>query len=84
MPLLNHVQAAGKTPMELAASITEKLKKYVGDPHVTVVVTQMSGKWVCGDAPRTKAQQHQSPKIFVPLHLLPDTQDSPDGLIFPI
>src|SRR5215470_9953385 len=41
MPLLNDVQAAGLTPMQLAVSITEKLKKYVSDPHVTVVVTQM-------------------------------------------
>ena len=29
MPLLNDVQAAGMTPMQLAASITEKLKKYI-------------------------------------------------------
>jgi len=44
MPLLNDVQAAGLTPMQLAASITEKLKKYVADPHVTVVVTQMNSQ----------------------------------------
>src|SRR5215467_2960329 len=44
MPLLNDVQAAGLTPMQLAASITEKLKKYVEDPHVTVVVTQMNSQ----------------------------------------
>ena len=36
MPLLNDVQAAGLTPMQVAASITEKLQKYVEDPHVTV------------------------------------------------
>src|SRR5215469_12477293 len=46
MPLLNDVQAAGLTPMQLAASITEKLKKYVEDPHVTVVVTQMNSQKV--------------------------------------
>jgi len=44
LPLLNDVQAAGLTPMQLANSITEKLKKYVSDPHVTVVVTQMNSK----------------------------------------
>ena len=44
LPLLNDVQAAGLTPMQLADSITEKLKKYVSDPHVTVVVTQMNSK----------------------------------------
>lgn len=44
LPLLNDVQAAGLTPMQLADSITEKLKKYVSDPRVTVVVTQMNSK----------------------------------------
>jgi polysaccharide export outer membrane protein len=44
MPLLNDVQAAGLTPMQLAASITEKLKKFVADPHVTVVVTQINSQ----------------------------------------
>jgi polysaccharide export outer membrane protein len=46
MPLLNDVQAAGLTPMQLAASITDKLKKFVADPHVTVVVTQMNSQRV--------------------------------------
>jgi polysaccharide biosynthesis/export protein len=46
MPLLNDVQASSLTPMQLAASITEKLKKYVSDPHVTVVVTQMNSQRV--------------------------------------
>jgi polysaccharide biosynthesis/export protein len=46
MPLLNDVQAAGLTPMQLAASITERLKKFVADPHVTVVVTQMNSQRV--------------------------------------
>jgi polysaccharide export outer membrane protein len=44
LPLLNDVQAASLTPMQLAAAITDKLKKYVSDPHVTVVVTQMNSK----------------------------------------
>src|SRR5947207_8841996 len=44
MPLLNDVQAAGLTPMQLADSLTEKLKKYLADPRVTVVVTQMNSQ----------------------------------------
>ncbi len=44
LPLLNNVPAAGLTPMELAASITEKLKKYIADPRVTVVVTAMNSR----------------------------------------
>jgi len=46
MPLLNDVVAAGMTPTQLAASITEKLKKYVADPRVTVVVTAMNSQKV--------------------------------------
>jgi polysaccharide export outer membrane protein len=44
LPLLNDVQAAGLTPMQLAASITDKLKKFITDPHVTVEVTQMNSQ----------------------------------------
>jgi len=63
LPLLNDVQAAGLTPMQLAESITEKLKKYVSEPHVTVVVTQMNSKriYVMGEV------MHPGP-----MNLLPD------------
>ena len=46
LPLLNDVQAAGLTPMQLADSLTGKLKKFVADPRVTVVVTQINSKRV--------------------------------------
>lgn len=46
MPLLNDVQAAGLTPMQLGEQLTDKLKKYVSDPHVTIVVTQMNSQRV--------------------------------------
>lgn len=36
--LLGDLQAAGMTPMQLAADITQRLKKYVQDPIVSVVV----------------------------------------------
>src|SRR5207302_11036504 len=57
LPLLNDVQAAGLTPMQLAASITEKLKKFVSDPRVTVVVTQMNSQriYVTGEVLRSGA-----------------------------
>ena len=44
LPLLNDVQAAGLTPMQLADSLTEKLRKFVADPRVTVVVTAINSK----------------------------------------
>jgi len=46
LPLLDDVQASGLTPKQLAQSLTEKLKKYVADPRVTVVVTQINSKRV--------------------------------------
>jgi len=46
LPLLNDVQAAGLTPMQLADSLTDKLKKYVADPRVTIVVTAINSKKV--------------------------------------
>jgi polysaccharide export outer membrane protein len=57
LPLLNDVQAAGLTPMQLAAGITDKLKKYIADPHVTVVVTQMNSQrvFVTGEVLHTGA-----------------------------
>lgn len=44
MPLLNDIVAAGLTPLQLKDSITEKLKKYISDPRVTVVVTAMNSR----------------------------------------
>lgn len=44
MPLLNDVMAAGLTPLQLKDSLTEKLKKYIADPRVTVVVTAMNSR----------------------------------------
>lgn len=57
LPLLNDVQAAGLTPQQLADSITEKLKKFVADPRVTVVVTQINSKriYLVGEVGHTGA-----------------------------
>lgn len=57
LPLLNDLQASGLTPMQLAASITEKLKKYIADPRVTVVVTAMNSRriFVTGEVIHTGA-----------------------------
>src|SRR5579872_2684395 len=59
LPLLDDVTAAGLTPMQLAASVREKLKRYVEDPRVTVVVTQMNSRkfFVTGEVQRTGAMQ---------------------------
>jgi polysaccharide export outer membrane protein len=57
LPLLNDVTAAGLSPTQLAASISEKLKKYVADPRVTVIVTQINSQkvYVTGEVLHTGA-----------------------------
>jgi polysaccharide biosynthesis/export protein len=46
MPLLNDLQAAGFTPMQLESDITNRLKKFVTDPVVSVTVQQSNSKRV--------------------------------------
>ena len=66
LPLLNDVQAAGMTPMELATSLTEKLKKFMADPRVTVVVAQINSKriYLVGEVSHTGAMP-MSPNMTV-------------------
>jgi polysaccharide export outer membrane protein len=60
LPLLQDVEAAQKTPEQLAGEIKDKLSKYVREPIVTVVVTQFVGPYsqqvrVIGEAAQPKA-----------------------------
>ena len=57
LPLLNDVQAAGLTSLELAATIREDLKKYLNNPQVTVTVMAINSRrvYVTGEAGRPGA-----------------------------
>jgi polysaccharide export outer membrane protein len=44
--LLGDVQASGMTPLQLADQIAARLKKYIQDPNVSVVLTQVNSKKV--------------------------------------
>src|SRR5262245_3529837 len=57
LPLLNDVQAAGLTAMELAGNITEGLKKFINNPQVTVTVTEINSRrvYVTGEVTRPGA-----------------------------
>lgn len=44
LPLINDVQAAGLTATQLSVSITQKLKKFIEDPQVTVVVAAVNSQ----------------------------------------
>ena len=46
MPLLGDVQAVGMTPLQLADEISNGLKKFIQDPMVSVVLTQVNSKKV--------------------------------------
>jgi polysaccharide export outer membrane protein len=46
LPLLGDVQASGLTPLQLADRIATMLKKFVQDPNVSVVVSQIHSKVV--------------------------------------
>jgi polysaccharide biosynthesis/export protein len=46
LPLLNDVQAAGLTPTQLAATLTEGLKKFITNPQVTVSVSEINSRRV--------------------------------------
>jgi polysaccharide biosynthesis/export protein len=57
LPLLNDVQAAGLTSMELAGVITEGLKKFINNPQVTVSVSEINSRrvYVTGEVTRPGA-----------------------------
>ena len=44
LPLVGEVQAAGRTPFQLEQEITSKLKNYISDPAVAVMVQQSRSK----------------------------------------
>jgi len=44
LPLVGEVQAAGRTPLQLEREIASKLKSYISDPQVTVVVEQINSE----------------------------------------
>ena len=43
VPLVGDVMAAGKTPEELALVLEERLSKYIKNPNVTVILTNLKG-----------------------------------------
>ena len=57
LPLLNDVQAAGLTPMQLSVVIADGLKKYMNDPQVTVSVSEINSRriYVAGEVTRAGA-----------------------------
>jgi len=57
LPLLNDVQAAGLSPMQLSLAIRDGLKKYLNEPQVSVTVTDINSRriYVTGEVVRAGA-----------------------------
>jgi polysaccharide export outer membrane protein len=57
LPLLNDVQAAGMTAMQLATSLKESLSKFLNNPQVTVTVTEINSRrvYITGEVARAGA-----------------------------
>jgi len=46
MPLLGDIKASGMTPLQLSDEVAKMLKKYIQDPNVSVILTQINSKKV--------------------------------------
>lgn len=57
LALINDVQASGQTPVQLGLDITSRLKKFIADPQVTVVVTRVNSRriFLVGEVTRAGA-----------------------------
>src|SRR5579871_2112176 len=64
-PLVDDETAAGKTPQQLGRDIETRLKKYVADPNVTVIVSNFVGNYseqirIVGEAVTPKSVPFQA------------------------
>jgi polysaccharide biosynthesis/export protein len=65
IPLVQDVVAIGKTPMELGAEVKDKLKQYVTEPDVTIIVLNFVGPFsqqvrVIGEASKPQAVPYRA------------------------
>ena len=44
LPLVGEVQATGRTPLKLEQDIATRLKNYIAEPEVTVIVQQINSQ----------------------------------------
>jgi len=65
VPLIGDVLAGGQTPTEVSGEIQEKLKSYVRDPQVAVIVTQLRSHEYLTRVSVTGAVQHP---VSAPYH----------------
>jgi polysaccharide export outer membrane protein len=72
LPLINDIQAAGLTPLQLKEALTEKLKGFVENPTVTVTVMEANSfkVYVSGEVKQPGVQRIRSEITLVKLIIL--------------
>ena len=67
LPLIGDAEAKGLTPLELRVAITERLKAYVAQPEVTVIVREINSQryFVMGQVERPGAYPLSAPTTVV-------------------
>ena len=69
LPLINDIQAAGLTPLELCSAVTEAAKRYVEEPTVSVVVKQIHSRkvYIMGQVAKTGQYDMTGPMTVMQL-----------------
>jgi polysaccharide biosynthesis/export protein len=69
VPLLNDVKVTGMTTKELQDTLTEKLKEFLKEPQVTVIVRQIRSRkvYLLGEVVRPGTYQLNNPKTVLQL-----------------
>lgn len=70
LPLVDDLQAAGKTPVELKKDITDKLSQFLNDPQVSVIVKSPKKYKVYVTGNVNRPGQYESLKPVTPLQAI--------------
>jgi polysaccharide export outer membrane protein len=81
LPLIGQVHAAGLTADQLGAELTEGLKRYIHEPHVTVYIAEFRSQpvTVTGAVHRPGVFQIEGPKTLLSVLTMAGGLDHPPG-----
>ena len=64
IPLVEDIECAGKTPSQLAQEIQDRLKKFVNDPVVTVIVQNIGGEVLATGSGSRRSSSAKIPTLY--------------------
>ncbi|MGQ9858983.1 MAG: polysaccharide biosynthesis/export family protein [Thermodesulfobacteriota bacterium] len=70
IPLVDDIQAAGRTPVDLKKEITERLSQFLADPQVSVIVKAPRKYKVFVTGNVNRPGQYESPHAVTPLQAI--------------